>query len=427
MTDREMLLRAIQENPDEDTPRLAYADVLEEQGNEQRNQYFLDWAELIRVQIEYATVERYSDRWFELAQRQVTLFTKRKNDWSPLWGSRLGCAAYRRGFWECHHFTPGREKLHKSFDQAVAGNPLRGIRFNTLGEAGKPAVSATARHPGLARVETLDLVKSRRSLVRKFLSVVTPRMPKLRALGLTSFALTAAEASELLMELSLPNLTALDLSHNMLFGASSMPHYRPESLLHSPALRKVRWLDLFHSWTTAEAVYALAHGPVLKELRYLNLGSQRSRDNSTLGQDIAEAIASGPSVRALEVLSLAGQWIGTHGLAALLRSPVLANVRELDLEGNNIGDEGVIALATCPHLRALRKLNLSRNEVGNAGVEAILASPHLERLRILTLGYLGPGIDPLAESWIQARKRFLEKAPTIPDGFSASEFFDPIP
>jgi uncharacterized protein (TIGR02996 family) len=427
MTDREMLMRAIQENPDEDTPRLAYADLLEEQGNEERNQYFLDWAELIRVQIEFARVERHSVRWFELARQQARLFTKRKKDWSPAWGSRLGFAAYRRGFCECHQFTPGTTMLNKSFDQAVARNPLRGVRFHALQEAGKPAVSAIARHPGLARVEMLDLFRSRQTLARKFLSVVTPRMPKLWALGLSSFALTATAASELLTELSIPNLTALDLSGNMLFGSISVPSYRPQHLLNSPALRKVRWLDLFRSGVTAGAAHVLAHSPVLKELRYLNLGDQRSRDDSTLGQDIAEALISGPSLRALEVLSLSGQWLGPQGLAALLRSPLLATVRELDLAGNNLGDEGAIALAACPHLRALHKLNLSINNVGNAGIEAIVASPHLESLRTLTLGYLGPGVDQHTESWVQARKRFLEKEPTLPGFGSGTEFFEPIP
>jgi uncharacterized protein (TIGR02996 family) len=424
MTDREMLMRAIQENPDEDTPRLAYADALEEQGNDQRNQYFLDWAELIRVQIEFARVDRYSARWLELAHQQAALFKRRKNDWPPLWGSRLGRAAYRRGFWESRQFGASEGKLHKSFDLAVAGNPLRGVRFQTLEDAGKSAVSAIARHPGLARVETLDFFRSRQTLVRKFLSVVTPRMPKLRALGLSLFALTAA--SELLTELSIPNLTALDLSSDMRLGSILLPDERPESLFHSPTLNRVRWLDLFQSCVTADAAHALAHSPVLKELRYLNLGAQRSRDDSTLGHDIAEALASGPLVRNLEVLSLSGQWIGPHGLAALLRSPLLANVRELDLAGNDLGDEGAIALAGCPHLTALRKLNLSDNGIGNAGIEALLASPHLKSLRILTLGYLGPGVDPQTEPWIQVRERFMEKEPPMP-GLHESVFFEPIP
>ena len=47
MTDRDALLAAIIANPDEDTPRLAYADLIQEAGEEER-------AEFIRVQCELA-------------------------------------------------------------------------------------------------------------------------------------------------------------------------------------------------------------------------------------------------------------------------------------------------------------------------------------------------------------------------------------
>ncbi len=47
MNEREALLRAVCENPDEDTPRLVFADWLQENGDEAR-------AEFIRVQIALA-------------------------------------------------------------------------------------------------------------------------------------------------------------------------------------------------------------------------------------------------------------------------------------------------------------------------------------------------------------------------------------
>ena len=51
MSDRDRLIRAIVSQPDEDTPRLAYADWLDEFGEPER-------AEFIRVQIELAAVQR---------------------------------------------------------------------------------------------------------------------------------------------------------------------------------------------------------------------------------------------------------------------------------------------------------------------------------------------------------------------------------
>ncbi len=424
MTDRDMLLAAIREQPDEDTPRLAYADVLEEQGHDLRNQYFLDWAALIRTQIEFARVERFSSRWFGLARAQAALFEKRKQDWTTVWGSRLGRAAYRRGFLEAHQFYPVTEGFLASFGRFVDRNPLRCIRFIGLEEVEKPTLSAIARHEGLGRVETLDLTNCRTSLVRKFLTVVAPRMPRLRALGLGDLRLTAASAGGLLASLAIPNLTSLDLSENLLFGSVSLAEYRPESLLHSRSLANVRWLDLFRTSLTPAAVHALAHSPVLKNLRYLNLGTEPfAGDDATFGADGAEALATGPAVRGVEFLSLFGQRIGPHGFEAVLRSPLLSTVRELDLQANELGDEGAIALAASPHVAALRKLTLEGNGIGLAGVEAILTSPHLAGLRILILGQSAPAPSPV---WQQLRERFPDKEPTMP-GIHGSDFFEPIP
>jgi uncharacterized protein (TIGR02996 family) len=47
MNDRDLLLKAVCDNPDDDTPRLVFADWFQEHGEEER-------AELIRVQIEYS-------------------------------------------------------------------------------------------------------------------------------------------------------------------------------------------------------------------------------------------------------------------------------------------------------------------------------------------------------------------------------------
>lgn len=75
MSDEPALLAAIRANPEEDTPRLVYADFLQERarpGDAER-------AEFIRVQIELArmeadTVENCVPRWGELSARERDLF-----------------------------------------------------------------------------------------------------------------------------------------------------------------------------------------------------------------------------------------------------------------------------------------------------------------------------------------------------------------
>jgi len=196
MTDREMLLVAIREHPEEDTPRLAFADYLQERGNA----YFEDWATLIRTQIEATKVERHSARWFELAQQQAELFEKRKLDWDPYSGSGLGCAAYRRGFREAIPFDCDAPNFSRHFDLAFAGNPLRAVRLNWNRKSGMREIfQGIARHPGMARVETLDVGNTPPKAARWLLNLAVRHTPRLRALGLSDLNLTATTAADLLV------------------------------------------------------------------------------------------------------------------------------------------------------------------------------------------------------------------------------------
>src|SRR5437868_6697241 len=56
MNDRDALFAAILAHPDEDTPRLVYADYLEEQGEG-------EYAAFIRKQIELSKVEEWDELW----------------------------------------------------------------------------------------------------------------------------------------------------------------------------------------------------------------------------------------------------------------------------------------------------------------------------------------------------------------------------
>ncbi|MCI0704841.1 MAG: TIGR02996 domain-containing protein [Planctomycetia bacterium] len=69
LSQHEAFLRAIFDAPDDDTPRLVYADFLQENGEEDR-------AELIRVQCELAANMgswNHSDRYYQLAAREEEL------------------------------------------------------------------------------------------------------------------------------------------------------------------------------------------------------------------------------------------------------------------------------------------------------------------------------------------------------------------
>src|SRR5271156_723271 len=68
------LLRAIRDNPDEDTPRLMYADYLDEEG-------FAARAEFIRVQVERSQLPEVDPRRRVLEDREHELLAEHECDW----------------------------------------------------------------------------------------------------------------------------------------------------------------------------------------------------------------------------------------------------------------------------------------------------------------------------------------------------------
>jgi uncharacterized protein (TIGR02996 family) len=88
MTHDEAFLEAIREQPDDDAPRLIYADWLEEHSQPQR-------AEFLRVQCELGRQTEGSPRWVELSVREESLRTVHEREW-------LGPAAALLDSWEFH-------------------------------------------------------------------------------------------------------------------------------------------------------------------------------------------------------------------------------------------------------------------------------------------------------------------------------------
>jgi uncharacterized protein (TIGR02996 family) len=413
LSDRAALLEAIKAEPDEDTPRLAFADLLDER----LDTYFADWAALIRAQVEYARQERYSDCWIALTHEQARLFTKRRNDWTQLWGSGLGPAAHRRGFLEGMPFYISQDVFPKRFSTYFASNPIRAIHLAEVGRADTETLRELLRRPELERVETLDLRNdAHRKRDRQFTLRLIAKMPRLRALGLCGSGLAASEVADIIGTLPAGRIQALDLSGNYLF----VDDQRPESLFHAPTLARLHWLDLGATSMRPEALYSLAHSPVMKGLRHLDLEARFASD-AHFGPEGAASLAAGTALRQLEVLNLSYQQIGTHGVAALVSSGILSSIRELDLKGNQIGDLGAALLANCPHVRNLRMLDLNQNSITMTGVEAIIDSPHLAGLQVLRLADAALGEEAARRS----RERFPRQ---LPDSFEChAQMFEPIP
>src|SRR5437588_419314 len=97
MSPDELFFHALQQEPEDDFTRLAYADALEESGDDASTAR----AELVRVQVELAALPLVTrtahQRAAELTDRQNELLNEWEHDWLGEWADVLGGWTFRRG------------------------------------------------------------------------------------------------------------------------------------------------------------------------------------------------------------------------------------------------------------------------------------------------------------------------------------------
>jgi uncharacterized protein (TIGR02996 family) len=496
---REELLAAVREAPDDDAPRLVFSDWLEEHGQGESDQAR---AEFIRLQCRMARLEEYSPERLDLVGREQELLADHEPSWRQELNGRIRHmeGSFQRGFLstvqtEGHRFLENAQRL-------VASTPLQGLRvwghdkvlpvafFKSaiLGQlvdldlrhskGGGPTGLAFARctHLGLLRrlvmpsgwgapKSLLELVSSGRlsgleeldpgyhradlKLVRTVL--MSPHLPRLRALHLCNNSLGDDDISDLaaLPELArlrtlilcanqlgdrgvralarspCIGLRELDLAHNHLTdeGLRELARSKRLASLHrlrldgvgiwssglqelarSPHLAGLTVLDLRGCGIGDEGVVALACSTHLRNLRHLCLGSNH------LTIRVVEALASSPNLGQLTHLNLSANSLAGVG-QVLARSSTLVNLHTLDLSRTDLGAADLTAMARSPNLAGLRDLKLSGNNIGPQGAAALAESPHLTGLRSLSIygnGLGDKGITALAQGAALSRIVHLE-------------------
>jgi uncharacterized protein (TIGR02996 family) len=141
-------------------------------------------------------------------------------------------------------------------------------------------------------------------------------------------------------------------------------------------------LDVWHAWDGAVLKSLAARSAHFPSLTRLDLGRHR------FGPALVDALAAARFPRLVD-LCLCQCGLGSKGATALARSGVLAGVRSLDLAENRIGDNGAVALARSPDVRSLRRLAFAQNVMKRKGLLAIAQSEALRGLTTLDLGQFG--------------------------------------
>jgi uncharacterized protein (TIGR02996 family) len=403
VSQHEAFLHAIIEAPDDDSPRLVYADWLEDNGDPAR-------AEFIRVQCRLAALDEDDPERLALQAREYDLLADHWGAWAaPLIG-RVRRWQFRRGFVEQIKAEPGQ--FLKEAKRLLDFAPIRelNIKYPTADE-----VRALAASKHLRRIVQLNLDHAKLGDAGAAVLADSPNLGGLTHLSLRFTDLETTGLCTLASSPRLRGLRALDATANdvkrgafeAFIAACRLPqlerlawdrHLGPDgigALLASPLARQLIALRLREVHLGAEGLRRLLESPALTRLG--ELWMQWGEDFSAI--DLVD-LASSPVLRNLRSLELIAVGVGDRGATELARLSAGGALRNLDLPFNKIGEGGAAALVNAPLAAGLTRLNLSGNPIG-AGLNAVATSPRLGNLRRLDVAQCGitrPGALALLRS-----------------------------
>jgi uncharacterized protein (TIGR02996 family) len=354
------LLAAIVAAPDDDEPRLVYADWLIERGEPH--------GELIRLECELARTDERSARALELHQIIEPML---KTSWRLFAGELAPWASERsfhRGFVDEVSMSLGTFAKHG--EALFSRHPIRGLTVTP-----RPNVGKLARAPGLRLVEELWLPDPKGELA----ALATARLGRLKMLTLHHAVQPEADLAALFARIDAPALASLHLD-GCAVGASV---YRAFARLERlRCLRVVNPSSLVaRDWRVTDALAALATARPLDELGLF--GHRALLD--------AAVVPFLSSLRALEIVDAP---ITDTTARAIARAPAL---ERLVLLGTQIMSDGAVALLGAPRLRQLELGQYTWSFEGRFRfLRALLALPTDHPLRIVELSGFADSDEKLA-------------------------------
>ncbi len=294
MAIEDAFLHDILARPDDDAPRLIYADWLEEHNNPR--------GEFIRVQCALAQLAPEDPRRWPLEQRERELLVEHEPKWLPGW-NLTGEWQFRRGFVD--EITVTSEEYLRSASQCFEQAPIRHLRlrgvYSTAVRSGEDPIGQVARSPYLSRLSRLSLLGPLDPLV--FLDFAfAPDLQQLTELRLSGFNLEEDDLIVWRNTLDRPRLRRLDLSRSQLSPIAF------RMLTETPLFTDLVSLSLAHTDLTLNNLGILAHSPVFPHLTELNLNGNR------LTLDAIRELPEGALLEQLETLYLDANLLGDVGV-----------------------------------------------------------------------------------------------------------------
>lgn len=252
-------LQAILADPEADTPRLIYADWLEEQGNPR--------GEFIRAQISLLDSDLEEEERQELKYRETELLREHESEWLKMLMPYLIDWRFHRGFVEYIRVTASVfiNQGQDLFDT----EPVRSASFVEIFQVDFATLMNT---PSLRMLAGLNLASSWLGIKDAELLAGSPYMVNLKKLLLEGNGLGAGGVQALAKSANLPRLELLELSGNALRNDAVV------ELAASPHYPLLTTLLLRNNSIRGNGAKALASSPYLQNLTYLDLrGNPLSR------------------------------------------------------------------------------------------------------------------------------------------------------
>jgi uncharacterized protein (TIGR02996 family) len=396
-TDAEPFLQRIRAHPDDDVPRLIFADWLDEQGGGCAAR-----AAFIRVQLALAGLADDDPSRTALLTAERDLFDTHREEWeAPFRGLAAGLE-FRRGFVDEVKIA-ARQYLRHAHELFAAG-PIRHLHLLDVGSslaavlespylgrlsaltvyaqhAGEPLARALARCPHLAGLRALHLGRNRLGDDAAEHLAGSPVLANLEELDLAENDLTEAGAGALAASPHLGRLRRLDLRQNPLGPAGA------EALAGADRLASLTRLVLAGTDVGVPRLYSLARISDLLRVPAVDLTGNDLTSAALKAILTPPAGEDGP-VR-LRELDLSHNEFGEAGARVLAEAPALGGLAVLRLAGCDIPDDGIRLLAESPHLNGLVALELGNNPIGDNGFQPFLRTPHLRGLRRLVVPGIG--------------------------------------
>jgi uncharacterized protein (TIGR02996 family) len=379
VTDRDALYAAVLAAPDDDTPRLVYADYLDDTGVRAAGIR----ARFIRNQVALARAEPWSAEYDDLQRATAPVERHYSREWAGVVVGDAGPVRFDRGF--VGHLACKAGWFVEHGPRLFASHPVRQLTVDDLYAPEEwDAALELIECPALGRLRGLELIGRlvNDDFARRMAD--SPHLSGLTRLRLEATSLTPVGYAALLSG-PLPALSDFEIASSLGQGAIEV-----ESVARTPGATRLSVLGLSDNAQRPALARVLAAAESFSGLHTLRVVAGNFSGVNTLGVGGVRTLARSPHLRALTELDLRWQGLRDGGIFRFAEVYGWDGMTRLNLRGNRLTATAVTAFVQNPAMRSLRELDLRLNHI-----------------RVTDL-------DPLREALPQTRIRAEDVDPTPP-------------